>query len=185
MENMSARPSDPAEELAAAEVARRRLTSTLRLPSWFHSSLGVAIAVQIATAAYGVAEQSGAALAVLAAGCLVFLAVAGVQVTRFRRLNGVRVDGLVSRAVLGTSTWSVMAESAGLAGAVWAAFEGQPWLAAAAAVAGGAAYAASSHLWWRRYQTDPTGHAQAESLTTLVLLGCVAVAGLVALLLAR
>ncbi len=76
-------------------------------------------------------------------------------------------------------------EVAGLGGAVWAALEGHPWLAAAAAVAGGAGYAASAHLWWRRYQEDPAGHARAESLTTLVLLGGVAVAGLVALLLAR
>ena len=185
MASMNALPSDPSGELAAAEVARQRLTGGLRLPCWFHTSLGVAVAVQIGAVAYAIAEQGGAPMLVLVAGCLVFLVVAVVQVARFRRLNGVRVDGLVSRAVLGTSSWSVLAEVAGLAGAVWAALEDQPGLAAAAAIAGGAGYAASARLWWRRYQEDPAGHARAESRTTLVLIGGVAVAGLVALLLAR
>ena len=137
-------------------------TGGLRLPSWFHTSLGVAVAVQIGAAAYGIAEQTGGGIAVAVAGCLPFLAVAWVQVARFRRLNGVRVDGFVSRAVLGTSTWSVLAEVVGLGGAVWAAIEDQPGLAAAAAVAGGAGYAASAHLWWRGYQRDPAGHARAR-----------------------
>ena len=185
MASMNALPSDPAGDLAAAEIARQRLTGGLRLPTWFHTSLGVAVAVQIGAAAYGIAGQGAAPMLVLVAGCLFFILVAVVQVARFRRLNGARVDGLVSRAVLGTSSPSVVAEVAGLAGAVWAALEGRPGLAAVAAVAGGAGYAASARLWWRRYQAEPAGHARAESLTTLVLLGGVAVAGLVVLLLAR
>ena len=67
----------------------------------------------------------------------------------------------------------------GLGGAVWAAMEDQPGLAAAAAVAGGAGYAASSYLWWRTYQRDPAGHARAESPATLVAYGLVAVAAFV------
>jgi hypothetical protein len=185
MASMNAFPSDPAGELAAAELARQRLTGGLRLPTWFHTSLGVAVAVQIGAAAYGIAEQTGRGIAVAVAGCLPFVVVAWVQVTRFRRLNGVRVDGLVSRAVLGTSTWSVLAEMAGLAGAIWAALEDQPGLAAAAAVAGGAGYAASSYLWWRAYQRDPAGHARAESPATLLGYGLVAVAAFVLLVALR
>lgn len=181
MASMNALPSDPAGELAAAEVARQRLTGGLRLPSWFHTSLGVAVTIQIGAAAYGIAEQTGWGIAVAVAGCLPFVLVAWVQVARFRRLNGVRVDGFVSRAVLGTSTWSVLAEVAGLGGAVWAAMEDQPGLAAVAAVAGGAGYAAGALLWWRTYQGDPAGHARAESPATLVIYGLVAVVAFVVL----
>ncbi len=177
--------SDPAADLAAAEVARQRLTGGLRLPSWFHTSLGAAVAIHLGAAAYGIADQSGSGILVLFAGCLPFVAVAWVQVVRFRRLNGVRVAGLVSRAVLGTSTWSSMAEAAGLAGAAWAALEGQPWLAGAAAVAGGVGYAAGAHRWWLRYLRDPAGHARAESPWTLLAYGVVAVVALVVLIAAR
>jgi hypothetical protein len=183
MENMSA--SDPAFDLAAADAARQRLAAGLRLPSWFHVSLGVAVAVHMGAAAYGIAEQTAWGIAVVVAGCLPFVVVAWVQVARFRRLNGVRVDGFVSRAVLGTSTWCVLAEMAGLGGAVWAAMEDHPVLAAAAAVAGGAGYAAGAHLWWRAYQRDPAGHARAESPATLVVYGLAAVAAFVVLVALR
>jgi hypothetical protein len=185
MASMNALPSDPAADLAAAEAVRRRLTAALRLPSWFHSSLGVAVAVQIGAAAYGIADQSSWGVAVAVVGCLPFLVVAWVQVVRFRRLNGVRVDGWVSRAVLGTSTGSSLVYAAGLAGSVWAAFEGQPWLAAAAAVAGGAGYAGSAHVWWRAYQRDPARHTRAESMVTLLGYGLVAVAAFVLLVALR
>ena len=185
MASMNALPSDPAGDLAAADVARQRLAASLRLPSWFHISLGVAVAIQIGAAAYGIAAQTGWGVAVAVAGCLPFVVVARVQVVRFRRLNGVRVDGFVSRAVLGTSGWSVLAELVGLGGAVWAAMENLPWLAAALAVAGGAAYAAGAHLWWRAYQRDPAGHAKAESLATLVGYGLVAVVAFVLLITMR
>jgi hypothetical protein len=182
---MNALPSDPGGELAAAEGARQRLAAALRLPSWFHTSLGVAVAVQIGAAAYGIEGQTGQRMLVLVAGCLVFLAVAGVQVARFRRLNGVRVDGLVSRAVMGTSNLSSVVYAAGFAGAVWAAFEGQPWWAAAAAVGGGTGYAASAHLWWRGYQADPAVHARAESRATVLGYGLLTLAGLVLLVALR
>jgi hypothetical protein len=151
MASMNALPSDSAGDLAAAEVARQRLAGSLRLPSWFHTSLGVAVAIHIGAAAYGIADQSGSGLLVILAGCLPFIAVAWVQVVRFRRLNGVRVAGLVSRAVLGTSTWASLAEAAGLGAAAWAALEGNPWVAGVAAVAGGVGYAASAHRWWLGY----------------------------------
>jgi hypothetical protein len=185
MASMNAFPSDPAGELAAADNARLRLTSGLRLPSWFHISLGVAVAVQIAATAYGVAAQSAAGLVVVAAGCLVFFAVAWLQVRRFRRLNGVRVAGLTSRAVLGTSSQATLAEVAGLGGAIWAAFEGQPWLVGLAAIAGGAGYALSAHFWWRGYLADPAGHARAESRAAVLGYGVLTVAGIILLVVLR
>ena len=185
MASMNALPSDPAGDLAAADVARQRLAASLRLPPWFHTSLGVAVAIHIGAAAYGIADQSGSGMLVLFAGCLPFVAVAWVQVVRFCRLNGVRVAGLVSRAVLGTSTWASLAEAAGLAGAAWAALEGHPWVAGLAAVAGGAGYAASAHRWWLGYQEDPAGHARAESVPTLVGYGLLAVVAIVVLVTLR
>ena len=185
MASMNALPSDPAGDLAAADAARLRLTSELRLPTWFHTSLGIAVAIHIGAAAYGIADQSGSGVLIAFLGCLPFFAVAWVQVVRFRRLNGVRVAGLVSRAVLGTSTWSSLAEAAGLAGAVWAAFEGHPWLAGVAAIAGGVGYAASAHRWWLGYLKDPAGHARAESPLTLLAYGAVAVVAIVVLVALR
>lgn len=179
MESMSALPSDPAADLAAAESARQRLTSSLRLPSWFHTSIGIATAVQIGTAAFGVSEGGGPRMAAVPVGIVVFVAVAVVQLVRFRRLNRARVDGLFSRAVLGTSYRSSLAYTAGFAGALWAAFAEQWWVAGVAAAAGGLAYAVSARLWWQDYLRDPAAHAQGESRAALALIGCVALAGVV------
>lgn len=185
MESMPALPSDPATDLADAESARRRLTSSLGLPSWFHTSLGIATVVQIGTAAFGLAEGRGWPLVTLCAGLVAFFAVAAVQLLRFRRLNRVRVAGLFHKAVLGTSYRSSLVYSAGLAGALWAAVAGQWWLVGAAAVAGGIAYAVSARLWWQAYLRDPVANARGESRATLVLVGCAALAGVAALVLAR
>jgi hypothetical protein len=185
MESMNATPWDPSGDLAAAEAASRRLTGSLRLPSWFHFSLGGAVAVQVGTAADALDGQDARHLLVVVAGCLVFVAVAVVQVIRFRRLNRVQVDGLVSRAVLGTSTRSSVVYAAGLAAAFWAALAEHAWLVAVAALATGAGYAVSASLWWRDYTRNPAHHATAESRATLVLYGVVAVAGLVVLVAAR
>ena len=108
MEN-NAEPHIPsaAEASAAlndAEEARATLAQSTKMPSWFFASIGAAIAVQIATTAVGVADPSSSTLAALATGIVVLVAVAGVQLARFRRLNGVRLGGLLSRVVLGTGT---------------------------------------------------------------------------------
>ena len=185
MASMNSLPTDPAGELAAADVARRRLTAGLRLPSWFHTALGAAVAVQVATTGYGIAEQSGAGLLVVGAGFLVFLAVAVLLLWRFRTLNGVWVERLASRAVLGMSDRSSLVHVAAVGGAIWAAFEGQPWLVGLAAVLGGAGYAASSRLWWQEYVSDPAGHARAESRAVVAVLAVSMLAGLVVLVLYR
>ena len=182
---MDAVPSDPADDLAAAEAARARLTRSLRLPPWFHTFLGAAVAVQVATAAYGVEQQSGAGLLLVGAGCLAFLVVALVLLARFRKLNGVQVQGFTSRAVMGTSTRSSLVHLAAMGAAIWAAFEGQPWLVALASIVGGAGYAASSRLWWEGYLRDPAPHARAESRAVLAMGAVTLVAALVVLVLNR
>lgn len=181
MESMSVPPPDPTADLAAAQVARGRLTDSLRLPSLFHASIGMAVAAQIAGVAYSVEAQGGRGLAALVVGCAIFLAVAGVQLARFRSLNGVRVGGLFSRAVMGTATNSSLVYGASLAGAVLAATGGYWWAVAAACVAGGVGYAASGHSWWSAYLDHPETHARAESRLTLVIVGAVALVGLLVL----
>ncbi len=181
MESTSSSVPDPAADLAAAHAAQGRLTRSLRLPSVFHVSIGMAVAVQIAGVAYSVEAQSARGVVALVVGCAIFLGVAGLQLARFRSLNGVRVDGLFSRAVMGTTTSSSLVYGAGLAGAILAATGGYWWAVAAACIAAGLGYAASAGAWWSAYVGDPETHARAESRVTLVVVGAVALAGLLVL----
>lgn len=182
MESMN--PIDPADARAALDDAvalRSSLVGALRLPSHFHLSLGVAIAIQVGTTAWALTSQArnAVAVAVLLAGLLVFFAVAGIQLLRFRRLNGAWVNGLVSRAVLGTSFLSSLVYAAGLAVSLWAGFAEHWWLIALAAPVTGAAYAEAGRRWWVGYQEDPRRHSSGESSIHLAALVAFAVAGLV------
>ena len=181
MENI---PSGPTADLARAEALRSSLAASLTLPRGFHLWLGTAVAAQVASTAYGV-SAGGAGTGVLVAGLAVFAGVAVSLLVRFRRLNGVRVDGLASRAVLGTSSVSSWTYAAALAAATWAAYGDRWWLSVLVSVAGGAAYALGAQHWWRSYVGDPAGKVRGESRLQLALLGAVAVAGLVALLVLR
>ncbi len=62
----------------------------------------------------------------MAGGLAVFAAVAGVQLARFRRLNGVWLGGFASRVVLGTATAASVSYAVALAAAIWAAY-GDRW----------------------------------------------------------
>lgn len=182
MENME--PMSPADARAAldgAAAARDHLAEALRLPSYFHLSLGAAIALQTGTTAWALTGQAreSVALTVLFAGLVVFFAVTVVQLLRFRRLNGAWVAGLTSKVVLGTSALASVAYAAGLALAIWAGFAGQWWLLVLAAIATGAAYAEAGRRWWRGYRAEPEQHARAESAVYLIALVLFAVAGLV------
>lgn len=178
-------PQDAAAALDEARLSQARLAAGLRLPSWFYGSIALAITAQILTAAYGLVVDSTLARVVLLAGLVVFAAVAGAQVMRFRRLNGVWVSGLVSRVVLGTATAASLAYAAALAGALWAAFEDYWWLSAVCAVAGGAGYIASGMRWMRMYRADPQANAGAESVWWLIVVTALAGAGLCLLILGR
>jgi hypothetical protein len=177
-------PDDASSVLAAADEARQRLAAGLRLPAGLHPALAAAVAVQIGTAAYGIAAQTAAGLAVALAGVAVFSGVAALALHQFRRINGVRVDGLASQIVMGTGTVSTLAYVGGFGGATWAAFESGWWLAAVAAVAGGVGYAFGAVRWWHAYQLDPAEHAGGVSPRALAVLAVLACVGLVALLVA-
>jgi hypothetical protein len=175
-------PDDPRSVLAVADQARQRLAAGLRLPTGLHPALAAAVAIQLGTAAYGIAAQTAAGLAVALAGVAVFLGVAALTLNRFRRINGVRVDGLASQIVLGTGTTSTLVYVAAFLAATWAAFESHWWLVAAAAVAGGVGYAFGVLRWWHAYRDDPAAHAGGASPRVLAALAVVACLGLVVLL---
>jgi hypothetical protein len=176
-------PMEPHAALADAEASRDDLVRDIALPSYFLTSIGVAISVQIATTSIGVADAAEWAPRALLAGLAFFVVVAGVQLARFRRLNGVWLGGLASRVVGGTataaSTWYVLA----LGAAMWAAFERAWALVAACALAGGVAYALAGRRWVGSYRQAPAQLGQGESLRLLAFAGVAALAGLVLLVL--
>jgi hypothetical protein len=184
----SERPATPSEAratLADAESARARLASSLLLPSYFCSSIGTAIAVQIGTGAAGIGVQKPWGLAVLGGGVLVFVLTAGIQLARFRRLNGAWLGGLASQVVLGTAGLASAAYAAAFALATWAALAGAWWLTPIAAVAGGGAYAWAGRRWWRSYQGAPAEHSHGERAVVLAAAAVVAVGGLAVLVALR
>lgn len=171
----SERRTDAAAALADAEASRTGLARGIATPSWFFTSLAAAIAVQIATAAAGL---GGDRPWLLVAGLACFALVAGVQLARFRRRNGVWLGGFASRVVLGTGTRASLAYVVALGAAIWAAYGDHPWLVALWSLAGGAGYALSGRDWLRRYRAAPAAHSRGESLALLALLTFAALGGL-------
>lgn len=182
MESQPEPPADPRADLALADAASRRLSDGLRLPAGLHSALATAIAVQIGTAAYGISRQSVTGLVVGVLGVVVFGLVAVASLAAFRRINGVRVDGLAGQIVLGTGVTASTAYLAGFAAATWAAFESQWWVTVLAAAAGGVGYAYGTARWWRAYRQDPSAHARGTSPATLAALAVLATLGLAVLI---
>jgi hypothetical protein len=187
MESMSdvPRPEDAAAALAEAERSRARLVHDMVLPSFFHLSIGAAVAVQIATTALALAGAVPSPVWVVEAGVLILAAVAVIQLSRFRRLNGLWVGGLASRVVGGTSTVASVSYALGLGGATWAAFQGQVWLVPLCAVAAGVAYGLSGRRWVRTYRAEPEAHGRGESAAWLAVLCVFAISALTLVLVGR
>jgi hypothetical protein len=182
MESKPHRPTatEASAALLDAEAARATLADQIATPSWFFASISVAIAGQIATTAAGLGND---APWLMAGGLAVFAAVAGVQLARFRRLNGVWLGGFASRVVLGTATAASVSYAVGLAAAIWAAYGDRWWLVALWSAVGGAAYALSGSRWMQRYRGEPAAHARGESLAWLALVMAAAIGGLAMLVL--
>jgi hypothetical protein len=170
-------PRDAAAQLAEAEEHRTRLATRLRLPAGFHVVLGMTVATQMATAAFGIGAQSGAGLALIVAGCIVFCAVVVLLSWRFRVLNGVWLGGLLARSLLGLTTEASWAYGVPFAAAVWAALGGVGWLVVPASVVGGAAYAVAARRWWTAYRRDPATHAEGDSVMVVATALVVVLAG--------
>ena len=175
-------PDDAAAALLDASSARDQLSHQLALPSWFHTSIGLAVIVQTATLAVGVADQSSAGIGLAVAGLVPFVLVAVVQLVRFRRLNGVWVGGLASRVVFGSDAAASTVHFLGMGAAIWAAFEERWWLVGVCAIAGGVGYALSGVRWMRSYRGDPAAHSRGESVLLLLALLVLVIAGTVLLL---
>lgn len=175
-------PDGPRTALASADQARHRLTTGLRLPAGLYPALAAAVAVQLGSAAYGIAAQTVAGLAVVLAGLVVFLGVGTLLLHQFRRINGVRVDGLTSQIVLAAGWSASLLYLGALAAGTWAAFASQWWVVAAAAVAGGGGCALGTRTWWHAYRHDPAAHARGASprvLGAFAVFACLGFAALV------
>ena len=178
---MESKPTraEAAAALRDAEASRAAIAEGVATPSWFFTSIVVAISVQIATTAVGLGDGP---VWVLVGGLAFFAAVAGVQLARFRRRNGVWLGGLASRVVLGTGAAASSSYVIALGAAVWAALEEQWWLVVLCALGGGAAYALSGLRWLRGYRAQPAARARGESAAWLALGGAAALVGLAVLL---
>jgi hypothetical protein len=182
MESKPHRPTaaEASAALLDADAARAALADHIATPSWFFASMSVAIAAQIATTAAGLCDDVPW---LIAAGLAVFAAVAGVQLARFRRVNGIWLGGFASRVVLGTATAASVSYTVALAAAIWAAYGDRWWLVALWSALGGAAYAISGRRWMHSYRGDPAAHARGESLAWLALVVAAAIGGLAMLVL--
>ncbi len=176
-------PDEAAALLDDAGRDRDTLAADLVVPSGYEAWMGAAVAIQLGTVAIGVAVGSPAALGALLGGVVLFAAVAGWQVWRFRRANGVLVSGFVSRAVLGNDARASIAYGAALAAVIGAGLHAAWWLAAVCATAGGVLYVLSGRRWLRLYRGDPAGRSRGESVLVLVVISVLALVGLVLLLL--
>ena len=181
MESMRERPTaaEASAALTDAEASRATLAHGVGTPPGFFTLMGAAIAAQIATTAVGL---GGDAPWVLAAGLAIFAAVAGAQLARFRRHNGVWLGGFASRVVLGTGIPASASYVIALGAAIWAAYDARWWLVALCSAGGGAAYALSGRTWMRAYRAQPAAHGRGESAAWLALICVTAVAGLALLL---
>ena len=192
MENTSdaTTPEQAAAALSDAEASRTLLAGRLAVPSFFFTSIGTAIAVQIATTALGVADVAHRGVwhpagVLMASGLVAFAAVATLQLIRFRRLNGLWLGGFASRVVGGTAATASVSYALTFGAAVWAAFAGAWWLMGLCSLAGGVAYAMSGRRWVRIYRGEPAAHARGESAAQLAALGAIALAGLAFLMIGR
>ena len=192
MENMgiSPTPDEAAAALADAEASRTSLAHRLVVPPFFFTSIGTAVAVQIATTALGVADLGhrgvwGTGAWLMATGLVAFAAVAAIQLIRFRRLNGLWLGGFASRVVGGTAAAASVSYVLTLGTAIWAAFAGAWWWVALSSLAGGVAYAMSGRRWVRIYRGEPAAHARGESVAQLAAVGALALAALVFLMVGR
>lgn len=187
LSNMESKPEDyePYDEcaaLAVADLARRRLTTGLRLPAGLYLVLAAAVTVQLGTAACGIAAQTVAGLGVVLAGMAIFLGLAVFTLHRFRRINGVRVGGLTNQIVLAAGASASLVYLGALAAGIWAGFESRWLLVAVVSVAGGVGCALGTRHWWNTYRNDPATHARGASpqlLGAVAVLVCLACAGLV------
>ena len=172
METSNSRPTpdEATAALLAAGTARSELAHQLTTPSWFYTSIGLAIVIQTATLAVGVALQSAAGIGLAVAGLIPFALVAWLQLARFRKLNGVWISGLASRVVFGGGAAASTLHFLALGIALWAAFERTWWVVGLCAIAGGVSYALCGALWMRSYRADPAANSRGESIVLLVTL---------------
>ncbi len=176
---------DERTTLRDAERARDELAADLVLPPGYDLAIGAAVSFQIATSVVGLTVEDAWARSMLAVGVVVFGVVAGLQITRFRRANGVQVRGFVSRVILGSAMTASFGYAVALVAAYVAALRDLWWLAGLASLAGGLVYVLSGRRWLRAYRKEPDRLGRAESALWMAVLVGLAAAGLVLLVTER
>ena len=175
-----------AEALRDAEQVRDDMARAVAFPRGHDAAIGAAVAVQIATTALvPFLDEGWVRWALLAGGVVLFGVVAGVQLWRFSRLNGVRVRGFASRVVGGTAVMASFGYAVSMVIAFAAAAQELWWLTGLAALAGGVVYVLSGRRWLRAYRQEPERLGRGESALWLALVVALAVAGLVLLVVER
>lgn len=178
-------PEEAAAALADARSSAAGFAADLQLPSFFHVSIGAAITIQIGTSALGIAVQEGWPAALFLGGLGLFVAVAAVQLVRFRRFNGAWVWAIADKVVLGGGTTASVTYCLTFAGALFAALAEVWWVIPPAALVGGVGYALGGQRWLAAYREDPTGHARGLPLSWVAVAAVVATTGLVFLVVGR
>jgi len=178
-------PEEARAALADAESSATRLAADLRLPSYFHSSIGAAISFQIATSALGITIKEAWAASLFLSGLGLFVVVAAVQLVRFRRRNGAWVWALADKVVLGSGTTASVTYCLGFAAAIMAALVEVWWVVPLAALAGGIGYTVGGQRWLRAYRADPVAHTRRAGINWITLAAVLATVGLVVLVAGR
>ena len=178
-------PGEAAAALADAEAGLTTLANRVEMPRFFFSILGIAVAVQLGGSAVGLAGGGGHPVLIVIVVNLLFLAVCGLELMRFRKLNGVWLGGLASRVVGGTATAASVSYGIAFGAALWAAFAEVWWLVPVCAAAGGVGYALSGSAWLRRYYNEPAANGRGESAVWLTVAVVLSLAGLVLLVALR
>jgi hypothetical protein len=175
-------PDDRLMALAVADQARRRLTSGLRLPAGLYLALGAAVAVQLGTAAYGIAARQLPGWLSCWPGWRFSWA---WQRSCCTGSAGPTESGSTVSPARSSSRLGPPPRSSTLARSppgIWAAFDSLWWLVAVAAVAGGTGCALGARHWWHAYRHDPAGHARGASPRALGGFAALACLGFPALL---
>jgi hypothetical protein len=183
LSNMESSGEPDLTALRDAELARDELAGSVVFPRGHDVAIGAAVAVQVATTAIGLAVDQPWARWALAGGVLLFGLVAALQLSRFARLNGVRVGGFASKVVFGSATTASFGYAVAMVVAYAAAARDLWWLTGLAALCAGVVYVLSGRRWLRAYREEPARLGAAESALWLALAAALATAGLVLLVL--
>jgi hypothetical protein len=144
-------------DLERAQRARADFAAGLVLPLGYDIVLGIAVAVQIATAAAALTTSPAWSGLLVLGGLVMFGLAAGVQLLRFRQRNGAWLGSFLHQATFGISWPAAIGYAVALAAAMVAGNAHNWLLVGLAAVCGGIVWSVASVRWMRRYRAAGLG----------------------------